>query len=99
MISAWAGIGKAWPTGWRLSQIGWTQTEIGERLGVSQDTVSLITKNFDTELLRSGHTPAEIGERLGVSQNRIIVCSRWLSPGTTHFFSRRRGLQLTSVAD
>jgi hypothetical protein len=35
-------------------------------LGVSQDTVSLITKNFDTELLRSGHTPAEIALRVGI---------------------------------
>ena len=40
---------------WRLSQLGWTQTEIGERLGVSRNRISEIVENsqlgkIDTDL-------------------------------------------------
>ena len=39
----------------RLSCLGWTQEQIGELVGKSQDTVSLITKKFDAEQIRNFH--------------------------------------------
>jgi len=50
----------------RLSMLGWTQAEIAERLGCSQQAVSLDTKNFESELFGSGHAPEEIALRLGL---------------------------------
>lgn len=50
----------------RLSLLGWTQAEIAERLGCSQQSVSSDTKNFDSELFGSGHTDEEIALRLGL---------------------------------
>jgi hypothetical protein len=59
---------------WRLFKLGWTQTEIGNKLGVSQDTVSLDTKNSHLGKLRSDLGPhwnekgiAEVANRLNLS--------------------------------
>ena len=62
----------------RLSMLGWTQEEIGERLSISQDTISLDTKKFNSEdsrIFDSGHLPEEISFRFGrCVQNDIMFC-------------------------
>ncbi len=58
----------------RLSMLGWTQEEIGERLECSQHTISDdLSRNFDTELFASGHTPEEIALRLGLPIQAVLA--------------------------
>jgi len=62
----------------RLSILGWTQEEIGERLECSQQSVSEFTKKFNSEdsgIFDSGHLPEEISFRFGrCVQNDIMFC-------------------------
>ena len=56
--------------------LGWTQGEIAERLGISQQSVSEDTKNIDSDnsgILDSGHTPETIAERLGWSVQLVLA--------------------------
>ena len=43
---------------WRLSQLGWTQTEIGSRLGVERTTVSLDVKNGNIAKIHTDLPPS-----------------------------------------
>jgi transcriptional regulator with XRE-family HTH domain len=46
----------------RLSMLGWTQEEIGERLGVSKPTVNEIVRKFNSEDSELFDTVVEITE-------------------------------------
>jgi predicted transcriptional regulator len=69
---------------WRLSQLGWTQEEIGERLGVVQSVVSRDMQN--SQLGKMHEALGEHWNDKGVS--RLIVLA----------YSTMRGLTLTTSA-
>ena len=55
---------------WRLSKLGWTQQAIGEKLGVSQDTISQDTRNSQLGKIRKDWNDkgiAEVANRLNLS--------------------------------
>jgi hypothetical protein len=64
---------------WWLSLLGWKQTEIGDRLNVSQDTASLVIREMPelAKLVKAqssrGRTVGEIGEAEGVPDKLVEV--------------------------
>ena len=53
---------------WRLSQLGWTQEEIGERLGVVQSVVSL-----DIENSYLGNIAGLLGDHWNASWSSLLI--------------------------
>ena len=53
---------------WRLSQLGWTQEEIGERLGVVQSVVSL-----DIENSYLGNIAGLLGDHWNASGSSLLI--------------------------
>ena len=52
----------------RLHRLGWTQTEIGKKLGVSRESIrdDLAGSSTDSGIFATGHAPEEIARRLGL---------------------------------
>lgn len=78
----------------RLSCLGWTQEEIGEVVGKSQDTISLITKKFTDYNLRnffdSGKTVEQIGEMLNSLsriQEKLKSCLNYCKTNVRLFYT------------
>lgn len=75
-INNWIGPIRARQKGsrdnliYRLSALGWTQTEIGDKLNITQQTVAQITKNTNFGKIcnewKSGKTPSELAEFYGL---------------------------------